>query len=216
MSIAAKSIRIAIVEDDKPVREGLRRMIEETPGYECVTSVGSGEEALVRIPPLEPDIVLMDIKLPGISGIACIAGLSALLPKVQILMLTVFEDPDRIFQSLRAGAMGYLLKQTPKQKLLEAIKDLYEQRSPVSPEIARRLVEFFQRTNPLLATMACLSPREREVLTALARGLIYKEIAAELGISIETIRTHLHNIYKKLQVRSRTEAVMKVFGSGLA
>lgn len=203
------TIRVAIVEDDPSVRNGLSSIVDDAPGFSCVASVGSGEDALEQIPPLAPDVVLMDIKLPGISGIACIAGLAALLPSAEILMLTVFEDTDKIVQSLRAGATGYLLKHTPREKLIEAIKDAYHEKSPMSPEIARRIVEVFQKPSPL----AKLSPREREIITAMARGLTYKEIAAELGISTETIRTHIHNMYRKLRVRSAAEAVMKVFGS---
>ncbi len=200
---------MAIVEDDQAVRNGLSSIIDAAPGLSCVASVESGEDALEQIPPLSPDVVLMDIKLPGISGIACIAGLAALLPSAEILMLTVFEDTDKIVQSLRAGASGYLLKHTPREKLIEAVEDAYHEKSPMSPEIARRIVEVFQKPSPL----AKLSPREREIITVMAQGLTYKEIASQFGISTETIRTHIHNMYRKLRVRSAAEAVMKVFGS---
>mgnify|MGYP002381124143 CR=1 FL=1 len=200
---------MAIVEDDPSVRNGLRSIVDNAPGLSCAIAVASGEEALEQIPPLEPDVVLMDIKLPGISGIACIAGLAALLPSLEILMLTVFEDTDKIVQSIRAGATGYLLKHTPGEKLIEAIQDAYNKKSPMSPEIARRIVEELQKPSPL----AKLSPREREIITGMAQGLTYKEIAANLGISTETVRTHIHNMYRKLRVRSAAEAVMKVFGS---
>jgi DNA-binding NarL/FixJ family response regulator len=154
----------------------------------------------------------MDIRLPGMSGIECIRELKLRQPKFQIMMLTVFEEHDRIFQSLTAGASGYLLKQTPPDKLLEAITELHRGGAPMSTQIARRVVEVFQQAAPGGDATAGLSPREKEIVALLAKGYLYKEIASQLGISVETVRTHIHNTYEKLHVRSRTEAVMKVYG----
>jgi DNA-binding NarL/FixJ family response regulator len=161
---------------------------------------------------LLPDVVLMDIDSPGMSGIECIRLLKQRQPNLQIMMLTVFEDHDRIFQSLSAGASGYLLKQTPPDKLLEAIAELHRGGAPMSTQIARRAVEVFQQSRPGQSTTENLSPRETEIINLLGKGFLYKEIAAQLGISVETVRTHIHHTYEKLHVRTRTEAVMKVFG----
>jgi DNA-binding NarL/FixJ family response regulator len=207
-------IRVALVEDDRPVREGLESLVRGAEGFEFVGAFSSAEEALARLPELAADIVLMDIRLPGMSGIECIAQLKSRLSRIQIMMLTVFEDHDRIFQSLAAGASGYLLKQTPQEKLLEAIRELSQGGSPMSAQIARRVVETFQ--NPPSSQdeemAARLSPRETEIIRLLAKGFLYKEIADQLRLSVETVRTHIHNIYEKLHVRTRTEAVMKMFG----
>jgi DNA-binding NarL/FixJ family response regulator len=154
----------------------------------------------------------MDINLPGMSGIDCIRELKRQQFGIQIMMLTVFEDHDRIFQSLTAGAAGYLLKQTPPDKLLEAIAELHRGGSPMSMQIARRVVEVFQQPKPKDEAAAVLSVREKEIIGLLAKGYLYKEIASQLYISVETVRTHIHNIYEKLHVRTRTEAVMKLFG----
>jgi DNA-binding NarL/FixJ family response regulator len=210
---ATHNIRVALVEDDPQVREGLQRLIAAAAGFECAAACASAEEALARLPALRLDVVLMDIHLPGMSGIECIRQLKLQQPAMQVAMLTVFEDHDRIFQSLAAGASGYLLKQTPPEKLLEAIAELHRGGSPMSAQIARRVVETFQRPAPAAAPEADLTPRELEVIRLLARGFLYKEIADQLGLSVETVRTHLHRIYDKLHVRTRTEAVMKVYGT---
>lgn len=199
------------MEDTREVREGLTFLISTSPGFSCVASCVSGEEAMERLPKVQPDVALMDIGLPGMSGIECIRALKAEIPQTQIMMLTVFEDDERIFQSLAAGATGYLIKKTPPAKLLEAISDLHAGGSPMSNQIARRLVREFQKSKPSLPEGESLSPREAEVLHLLAKGFLYKEIAAHLHLSKHTVRTHLRNIYEKLQVRSRTEAVMKAF-----
>jgi DNA-binding NarL/FixJ family response regulator len=212
MSADGKPIRVALVEDDPQVREGLRSLLGASPGFRCVAACSSAEEALQRLPSLSPDVVLMDIHLPGMSGIECIRRLKQLQPTLQITMLTVFEDHDRIFQSLAAGASGYLLKQTPPAKLLEAIAELNQGGSPMSAQIARRVVETFQRPASVPAGGESLTPREQEIIQLLARGYLYKEIADQLGLSVETVRTHLHRIYEKLHVHTRTEAVMKLFG----
>jgi DNA-binding NarL/FixJ family response regulator len=179
-----------------------------------IAALGSAEEALAKLPALHPDVVLMDIHLPGMSGIECIRQLKLQRPKIQIMMLTVFEDHDRIFQSLAAGSSGYLLKQTPPHKLLEAISELHQGGSPMSTQIARRVVEAFQPASTGDNPTTGLSAREKEIIALLGKGYLYKEIASQLGISVETVRTHIHNTYEKLHVRTRTEAVMKVFGRG--
>lgn len=212
MPIQARLIRVALVEDDVQVRAGLQLLIDHSSTCVCAGAFGSAEEALARLPFLQADVVLMDIQLPGMTGIDCIRELKRLKPKLQIMMLSVFEDHDRIFQSLAAGASGYLLKQTPPEKLLEAIAELHLGGSPMSMQIARRVVEVFQQTAPAEESTSVLSPREREIIALLAKGFLYKEIASQLTLSVETVRTHIHNIYEKLHVRTRTEAVMKVFG----
>lgn len=212
MAAQARPIRVALVEDDPQVRDGLRLLIDHCPSCVCAAAFGSAEEALARLAALEVDVVLMDIQLPGRSGIECLGELKRRHPRLRIMMLTVFEDHDLIFQSLAAGASGYLLKQTPPDKLLEAITELHRGGAPMSTQIARRVVEFFQQAAPSNDAAAQLSPREKEILALLAKGYLYKEIAGQLGLSVETVRTHIHNIYEKLQVRTRTEAVMKVYG----
>jgi DNA-binding NarL/FixJ family response regulator len=214
--MAIQRIRVALVEDTETVRTGLELLIGNSSSCSCVAAVGSAEEALTAIPELKPDVVLMDIHLPGMSGIECMGQLKGRMPKLQVMMLTVFEDHDRIFQSLAAGASGYLLKQTPPDKLLEAIVELHHGGAPMSMQIARRVVEVFRQPTPGEAAQASLSPREREIIAFLGKGYLYKEIAGQLGLSVETIRTHIHNIYEKLHVRTRTEAVMKVYGRNLA
>lgn len=212
MPTQAPAIRVALVEDDAQVRAGLEALISNASNCACVAAFGSAEEALARLPVLQPDVVLMDIHLPGMSGIDCIRQLKLQRPKIQIMMLTVFEDHDRIFQSLAAGASAYLLKQTPPTKLLEAITELHQGGSPMSTQIARRVVEAFRPSGTGDEATAGLSTREKEIIGLLGKGYLYKEIASQLGISVETVRTHIHNTYEKLHVRTRTEAVMKVFG----
>jgi RNA polymerase sigma factor (sigma-70 family) len=215
MAARPPTVRVAVVEDDPEVRAGLEALLRVSPGFDCVAACASAEEALTRVPPAEPDVVLMDIGLPGMSGIECIRELKRQRPKTQCMMLTVFEDHERIFKSLTAGASGYLLKSSPPDRLLDAIAELHQGGAPMSAQIARRVVEAFQRPETAAEPAARLSPRETEIIRLLAQGLLYKEIADRLGLSTETIRTHLHNIYEKLHVRTRTEAVMKVFGRPL-
>lgn len=212
MTESKPKIRVALVEDDPDVRQGLRALIEQSATCSCVGAFASGEEALAQLPTTHPDVALLDIQLPGISGIDVIRRLKLSQPSLQLMMLTVFEDHDRIFQSLAAGASGYLLKQTPPGKLLEAITELHRGGAPMSTQIARRVVEAFQSAPREPNPGAGLSQREREIVALLAKGFLYKEIAAQLGVSVETVRTHIHNIYEKLHVRSRTEAVMKLYG----
>jgi DNA-binding NarL/FixJ family response regulator len=203
------NIHIAVVEDDKTVREGLQMLLNGSLGFTCVAAYSNGEDALAGLPAVSPDVVLMDINLPGISGIECILALKEQKVPMQFIMLTVFEDTDDIFHSLSAGATGYLLKQTPPVKLLEAIQDVYRGGSPMSGEIARKVVQSFQHPLPNYATANSLTKREDEILSYLVKGYFYKEIAGLLFISVETVRTHIRNIYEKLQVRTRSEAILK-------
>ncbi|MGH7449822.1 MAG: response regulator, partial [bacterium] len=191
------------------IRNGLADFINGAAGFRCVATYANAEAALEDLPDLEPGVVLMDIGLPGMSGIECIRILKTQHPKLQIMMLTVYEDDDKIFNSLVAGASGYILKKTPPDKLLESIRDLYNGGSPMSSQIARKVVQTFQHTQKPAQPIADLSKREQEILAYLAKGYLYKEIAATLHISVETVRTHLRNIYEKLHVRTRTEAVVK-------
>jgi DNA-binding NarL/FixJ family response regulator len=202
-------INIAIVEDHDDIREGLAVLINSAAGFRCVAAYSCAEAALEELTQLEPDVVLMDIGLPGMSGIECIQKLKAQHPQMQIMMLTVYEDDDKIFNSLKAGATGYILKKTPPAQLLEAIQDLHHGGSPMSSQIARKVVQAFQQNHQPAPPPEQLSRREQEILSYLAKGHLYKEIAATLHLSVETVRTHLRNIYEKLHVRTRTEAVVK-------
>jgi len=204
-----KPMLIALVEDDKTVREGLQMLLNGSPGYSCIAAFGRGEEALKEIPKIMPDVVLMDINLPGINGIECILKMKVKDLPVLFIMLTVFEDADAIFRSLSAGACGYLLKNTPPAKLLEAIRDVYQGGSPMSGEIDRKVVQSFQHPANKPDISTSLTKREEEILGLLSQGYFYKEIANTLSISTETVRTHIRNIYEKLQVRTRTEAILK-------
>jgi DNA-binding NarL/FixJ family response regulator len=206
------SIQIAIVEDEKAVRDGLKLLIDGTEGYKCVALYPNAEEALREIIDHDPDVVLMDIHLPGMSGIECVRRLKKQDPNFQIVMLTVYEDDEEIFKSLAAGAHGYILKKTPPAKLLEAISEVYSGGSPMSSQIARRVVDFFQTKEDAPKQTENLTDREQEILSFLSKGYRYKEIADVLCISIETVRTHIRNIYEKLHVHSRTEALLKYLG----
>jgi DNA-binding NarL/FixJ family response regulator len=202
-------IAIAIVEDDARIRESLAVLLKGVEGFRCVGSHGSAEEALGAIPSEKPEVVLMDINLPNMTGIECVAKLKARLPAVQILMLTVYDDSERIFQALTEGASGYIVKRTAPDKLLEAIREAHQGGSPMSPHIARKVVQYFHQRGPAKHETEALTEREREVLEQLAKGYLYKEIADALGIGVETVRRHLTNIYAKLHVHTRTEAAVK-------
>jgi len=211
------SIAVSVVEDDGPAREILSDWIRRAHGFRWVSQYGDGESALSRLPgeKEKPSVVLMDINLPGMSGIECVRRLKPSLPEVQFVMLTVYEDADHIFDALQAGASGYLLKQTPRDELLAALRDVHAGGSPMTSNIARKVVQSFQRNAPV-DEAANLSPREREVLELLARGYLYKEISDNLGISVPTVNTYIRRIYEKLHVRSRAQAVAKYghFGPG--
>jgi DNA-binding NarL/FixJ family response regulator len=202
-------IHVMIVEDDEAVRNGLCMLINGSDGFSCPVACSSSEEALEKIPAYKPQVVLMDINLPGMNGIECVICIKNVWPEIQVMMLTVFDNPDGIFKSLAAGATGYMLKKTPPAKLLEAISELVAGGSPMSGEIARKVVQTFARPSTLHHSGTGLTAREEEILTYLSKGFLYKEIAAELFISIETVRTHIRKIYQKLQVRTRTEALLK-------
>ncbi len=203
------SITYAIVEDVAATRQHLLAVLRRAPGLTCLRTCATGEEALRWLPTDAPDVVLMDLNLPGMSGIQCVAKLKAACPQLQVLILTTYEDSDLIFDSLRAGASGYLLKNTPPDELVEAIEQVRAGGSPMSMSIARKVVSHFQQFRAPAAEFEQLTPRELEILTQLARGLHYKEIGDELRISVSTVRTHLHAIYGKLHVQSRTEAVVR-------
>ncbi len=203
----AKSV--IVVEDDRGLREQLVKILNSAPGIRCVGACMSGEEAVRLVPVEKPDVVLMDIRLPGMSGIDCVAELKQTLPSVQVIMLTVYEDSESIFRALKAGADGYLVKSSPPAKLLEAIRDVSKGGSPMSSPIARKVVQHFHLAQPAGTRAEDLSPREREVLDLLASGYIYKEIGDKLGIGSETVRTYVKNICEKMHVRSRLEAVAK-------
>lgn len=202
-------ITLSIVDDDKLLRETIATFLDGSGTVRCVSAYGSATAALEKLPADKPDVVLMDINMAGMDGIECVEKLKVRMPEVQIVMLTVYEDTDKIFRALSAGANGYLLKRVAPAKLLEAICDVHAGGSAMSSSIARKVVASFQRPPPTAAPEAHLSPREQAVLECLTRGLTYKAIADQLGISIETIRTHLKRVYQKLHVRSRTEAVAK-------
>jgi DNA-binding NarL/FixJ family response regulator len=202
-------INVGIVEDNKKIREGLATLIDGSEGFRCRAIYETAEEALRKFPLENPDVVLMDINLPGISGIECLIKLKEILPNVQVMMLTVYEDDDLIFKSLVAGATGYILKRTPPVELLEAIKEIHGGGSPMSDQIARKVVQAFQQMGKSAKETENLSEREVEILGYLSKGYQDKEIADKLFLSVKTVRTHLRNIYKKLHVRSRIEAVLK-------
>ena len=203
------SIAVSIVDDDGPAREILTDWIRHAHGFRCVSQYGSAESALMRLQAEKPSVVLMDINLPGMSGIECVRQLKPQLPDTQFVMLTVYEDTDHIFDALAVGASGYLLKQTPRAELLTALKDVYAGGSPMTSNIARKVVQSFLRSAPQADESVNLSPREREVLELLACGYLYKEIADKLGISVATVVTYIRRIYEKLHVRSRAQAVAK-------
>lgn len=204
-------IRVAIVEDIQEIREGISYLINTAEGFECLLQFENAEDALKALSDSPVDVVLMDIHLPGMSGIECVEKLKAQHPSMQFLMCTVYEDDDFVFDALQKGATGYLLKKTPAAKIIEAIEEIHNGGSPMSASIARRVIESFRKSssNPWLEL---LTQRERELLELLSKGFRYKEIAAQLFLSTETVRTHIRNIYQKLQVQSRTEALNKIYG----
>jgi len=199
-------ITVSIVEDNEKLRGTLARVLNRADGFRCVSQYGSAEDALKDLPNVKPEVVLMDINLPGMNGVECVRQLKPLLPQTQVMMLTVYEDTENIFKALAAGANGYMLKRTSTKELIEAIHEVKRGGSPMTMHIARKVVQSFQKA--ALSTET-LSEREQQVLDLLSQGLIYKEIAEKLGISYETVHTYIRRIYEKLQVRTRTEAVAK-------
>lgn len=203
------AITVSIVEDQDPLRTTLARVLARSEGFECISHYANAEDALNDLPNVRPNVVLMDINLPGINGVECVRQLKQLLPQTQVMMLTVYEDTENIFNALAAGANGYMLKRTPRAELLEAIREVHRGGSPMTTHIARKVVQSFQKAAPSNEATENLSPREQEVIDLLSQGLIYKEISDKLGISYETVHTYIRRIYEKLQVRTRTEAVAK-------
>lgn len=201
--------KIAIVEDNRVIRESLIEFVHSDPEFTCVCSCATAEEALKLIPKHQPEIVLMDVQLPNMSGIECTAQLKQLLPGLHIIMVTVYEDTERIFKALRAGACGYLLKRCTPEELLAAVREVRQGGAPMSREIARKVIFSFQEPLAVAAEMEDLSPREREILELLAAGFPNKQIADRLGLTDGTVRWHLRHVYNKLHVRSRTEAALK-------
>ncbi len=206
------SISVAIVEDLDEVRDGLKNFISLSSDFKVLDTFSSAEEALYKIPALQPDIVIMDISLPGMNGIEFIRLVKNKIPKTQFMMFTVYENDEKVFEALKAGASGYLLKNTGLVHLIEALKELHNGGSPMSANIARKLVTVFQENQKQNKPVEVLSARENEVLQFLAKGLLYKEIADHLKISVNTVRQHIHHIYEKLHVQNRTEAINKAFG----
>lgn len=207
------SIKVVIIEDQKDTRDMLGILVNGSEGYECLATYSSCEEAIPDLPVLSPDVALVDINLPGMSGIACVRRLKELCPATQYVMCTSLEDSDTIFEALQAGANGYITKSATPAKMLDAITDAYNGGSPMSSQIARKVVSFFHQRDQARGNteLQKLSPREQEILGYLSKGYRYKEIAATLFLSIETVRKHIHNIYEKLQVDSRIDALNKVY-----
>lgn len=205
-------IAVSIVEDMEDVRERIKRVIEESDDLICLSTYNNAEDALKGLPLLKPDIVLMDINLPGMSGIECIKKLKSSNPQIQFMMFTIYEDSEQVFEALTAGASGYLLKKTSHDKIREALRELYEGGSPMSSHIARKVVSHFQKENENKDIVE-ISEREQEVLELLSKGFLYKEIGSKLGIATGTVRQHIHKIYDKLHVQNRTEALNKYYGN---
>ena len=202
------TITISIVEDDRDTRDGLIALLGKARNIRCLNAYATGEAAVRGIPPEKPDVALVDINLPRMSGIECVAKLRTQLPSLKVLMLTMYEESDLIFNALRAGASGYLLKKNPSAELVQAIEQVHAGGAPMSMQIARKVVDFFQKTSTA-AEIEKLTLREQEVLSLLAKGLHFKEISTKLGITYNTVRNHQRAIYEKLHVHSRTEAVVK-------
>jgi DNA-binding NarL/FixJ family response regulator len=201
-------ITVSIVEDDPSLSEGLVRLLERTRDFHFLDCYSNGEDALRKIPLNPPEVALMDINLPGMDGIECVRKLKETNPSIRVVMLTVYENPERIFKALTAGAIGYLLKHRPSTELLNAIRDAHHGGAPMSSQIARKVVQFFQRS-ATAGESEDLSAREREVLDFLAKGYLIKEIADQLGLSFDTVRTYIRRIYEKMHVHSRSQAVAK-------
>ena len=203
------AITVSIVEDNDQLRGTLARVINRAEGFRCLSQYPDAEAAVEALPRDHPDVVLMDINLPGMNGVECVRRLKQLAPDSLVIMLTVYEDTENIFNALAAGASGYLLKRTPRAELLDAIREVHRGGSPMTTHIARKVVQSFQQTGASSQPTEGLSPREQEVLDCLSKGFLYKEIADKLGIGYETVHTYIRRIYEKLQVRTRTEAVAK-------
>jgi DNA-binding NarL/FixJ family response regulator len=204
-------IKICLVEDLKEVREGMASLLTLDERFELLSTFSNAEKAADELPAWQPDIVIMDINLPGMNGIDCIKKVKALCPKSQFMMFTIYEDDEKVFEALAAGASGYLLKKTPLGKITEGLIDLHAGGSPMSTQIARKVIKRLQN-DEAKEQLAALSVRENEILQLLAKGLMYKEIGVKLSISTDTVRQHIHHIYEKLHVQNRTEAINKAYG----
>jgi len=202
-------INISLVEDNHQLRGTLARLLDGAEGFRCISQYASAEDALAGLPKDKPDIVLMDINLPGMNGVECVRRLKQIAPEIAAVMLTAYEDTENIFNALAAGATGYLLKRAPRAELLDAIREVRRGGSPMTTHIARKVVQSFQKESASVPAGEALSAREQEVLDHLSQGFLYKEIADKMGISYETVHTYIRRIYEKLQVRTRTEAVAK-------
>jgi DNA-binding NarL/FixJ family response regulator len=202
-------ITVSIVEDNEQLRTTLARVISRSEGFKCISHYGDAESALEALPKDRPEVVLMDINLPGMNGVECVRRLKQQVPQLLVVMLTVYEDTENIFNALAAGAAGYMLKRTKTAELLDAIREVRTGGSPMTTHIARKVVQSFQRAGPSQQASENLSEREQQVLDCLSQGFLYKEIADKLGISYETVHTYIRRIYEKLQVRTRTGAVAK-------
>ena len=219
----SQPIRIAIVEDDAGLRDTFQQIFGSAPDFRVVGAFADAETAVRQLPPKTPDVVLMDINLPGMSGIECLRRLKETMPKVRVIMVTVYDDNDSLFQSLVAGADGYLLKRASRLRLLDSVREIVAGGAPISPQVARRMVEYFHQlknqdqrgraeTPALTMELQDLTAREQAVLAKLAEGFAPKEVATELGISYDTVRNHTTSIYNKLHVHSRSEAILKYLG----
>lgn len=204
-------IKVSIVEDIKEIREGLQILIDGSSGFSCKETFATAEEAVKCLPLRNVDVVLVDIHLPSMNGIDCVRILKHKCPETQFIMSTIYQDDDNIFESLKAGASGYLLKKIEPVKILDAIREVYEGGSPMSAQIARKVISSFQLKKGI-DDADILTPKEKQILKELSKGLRYKEIAHDLNVSIETVRSHARNIYEKLHVQSRTEALNKIYG----
>jgi DNA-binding NarL/FixJ family response regulator len=202
-------IKVAVVEDNKTVREGFETLLNRTSGFQCVCTCGTVAEALKKIPKAAPDVVLMDIQLPDSTGVECTAKLKEQMPSVHIVIVTVYEDSERIFQALRAGACGYLLKRAQPEKVIDAVKEAKEGGVPMTPEIARKVIGQFRGQAAASSEINNLTDREREVLELVMHGHANKAIADRLGVTVAAVKWHLQHIYEKLHVHSRTEAALK-------
>jgi RNA polymerase sigma factor (sigma-70 family) len=200
---------VSIVEDNDQLRGTLARLISREEGFHCISHYPTAEAALEALPKDKPNVVLMDINLPGMNGVECVRKLKQIVPETQVVMLTAYEDTENIFNALAAGANGYLLKRAPRAELLDALREVVRGGSPMTTHIARKVVQSFQKSGISPQATENLSTREQEVLDCLSQGFLYKEIAEKLGISYETVHTYIRRIYEKLQVRTRTEAVAK-------
>ncbi len=202
-------IKVGIVEDNKTVREGFETLLNRTPGFQCVCTCGTVAEALRKIPKAQPDVVLMDIQLPDSTGVECTAKIKEMMPSVHIVIVTVYEDSERIFSALRAGACGYLLKRAQPEKIITAIQEAHEGGVPMTPEIARKVIGQFRGEVAAVEEVESLSDREREVLEHVMHGLGNKAIADRMSVTVAAVKWHLQHIYEKLHVHSRTEAALK-------